>query len=104
MKTEAPREATPRKSPIRHYLNELKGRQTGRDHMQGNAYSYAEVPDWALRQAVDAHDALVEALREIAAGAVPDYGSDPDYRTRGEMGNIASVALAFLTDEEQADG
>jgi hypothetical protein len=49
-------------------------------------------------------DALVEALREIAAGAVPDYGSDPDYRTRGEMGNIASVALAFLTDEEQADG
>jgi hypothetical protein len=51
-----------------------------------------------------AHDALVEALREIAEGAVPDRGSDPDYRTRGEMGNIASAALASLTDEDPADG
>jgi hypothetical protein len=58
----------------------------------------------AMLVAADEIEALREALREIAEGAVPDRGSDPDYRTRGEMGNIASVALAFLTDEEQADG
>jgi hypothetical protein len=65
--------------------------------MQGNAYSYAEVPDWALRQAVDAHDALVEALREIAElGGF--YRSDSS--EAGELADIASAALASLTDEE----
>jgi hypothetical protein len=74
--------------------------------MQGNAYSYAEVPDWALRQAVDAHDALVEALREIAKAEGP-YAVDRLQHAMNTIENmvaIAEAALASLTDEEPTDG
>lgn len=56
--------------PLRGYLDQLKSRVTGGNPTQ-NCYSYAEVPDWAIRQAMEVHGELVDALTEIAKAKGP---------------------------------
>ena len=84
-------------SGLAHYLTQLKGRSTGQDKW-GNAHAYAEVPDWALRQALEREARLVETLEYIAdEESVWRFKRDPLEHARSVVDEMRDMARAALT-------
>lgn len=52
---------------LKHYLEDVKYRQTGRDP-KTNGYAYIEMPEWAARQLLDAWSPAIAKAEKQSAG------------------------------------
>lgn len=78
---------------IRHHLDNLKYRQTGQDP-KTNGFAYAEVPDWQLRQWLEAITEAVAAERAACAEVARLYAE-----TNIEMAQDSILADPVLDGE-----
>jgi hypothetical protein len=105
MKTEAPREATPRPWRASEWSDVVGAAVTAQPDPTKNtllvaSIRYSKADADLIVHAVNAHGALVEALREIAEHDHPGNTLSGYH----DLQAIASAALASLTDEDPADG
>jgi hypothetical protein len=101
MKTEAPREATPRPWRASEWSDVVGAAVTAQPDPTKNtllvaSIRYSKADADLIVHAVNAHGALVEALREIAEHDHPGNTLSGYH----DLQAIASAALASLTDEE----